>query len=596
MGMCLRGKMADAGMLTRPATAVIEPAAVATAETATPEPQLDVTPPQDIPAKPDEDMIAATFGLLRAEPDGSVVIAGSGAPGSEVEVYSNGDLLGKAKVETSGDWVLVPDAPIPSGGTELTLAEAGKPGRAAESFVVVVNDDKTSEPLVVASTPGTASEVLQGLTRPPVEASTEIAAADPLPTPKPTTLAAKPVATPSPVETIAAPSAVAPPAKPDVAVPAVTEPVLSTAETPPPEPAVPDVAVTDTPPVDRPVEPATADVPATKPAPEVMVAEPAPKMALAEAKPPTTTPALAGPAVVSDAAPPTIDAIEIEGERSFFAGSGPEGAVIRLYIDGSRIADATVADGRWLVEAGNVLTKPSQRVRVDLLKAGTADVAARAEVDFKIDLPAQKPIAVATAEPESSVEAPTPASEPNPAPAVETKSNTPNIVAAPDEKSAGAANIDDTPQVVLADKSTAMENRPGMAVTSSPAETTPSTSEPAPAASEIAQPAVTATAQPEAGVAGEAPLPETQIAEPTPALAEGGVPTMTAVAVGDPDMARFAAGKAIIRHGDNLWTIARRVYGAGIKYTTIYKANNEQIRNPDRIYPGQVFDLPESAE
>lgn len=49
----------------------------------------------------------------------------------------------------------------------------------------------------------------------------------------------------------------------------------------------------------------------------------------------------------------------------------------------------------------------------------------------------------------------------------------------------------------------------------------------------------------------------------------------------------------IIRTGDNLWTISQRRYGAGIRYTTIYQANKDQIRNPDLIYPGQVFMLPE---
>lgn len=48
----------------------------------------------------------------------------------------------------------------------------------------------------------------------------------------------------------------------------------------------------------------------------------------------------------------------------------------------------------------------------------------------------------------------------------------------------------------------------------------------------------------------------------------------------------------IIRRGDNLWTISRRLYGEGIRYTTIYQANQRQIRNPDLIYPGQVFVLP----
>jgi nucleoid-associated protein YgaU len=52
-------------------------------------------------------------------------------------------------------------------------------------------------------------------------------------------------------------------------------------------------------------------------------------------------------------------------------------------------------------------------------------------------------------------------------------------------------------------------------------------------------------------------------------------------------------GSVIIRKGDSLWHISRRTYGAGMRYTTIYLANKEQIRNPDRIYPGQVFALPD---
>lgn len=48
----------------------------------------------------------------------------------------------------------------------------------------------------------------------------------------------------------------------------------------------------------------------------------------------------------------------------------------------------------------------------------------------------------------------------------------------------------------------------------------------------------------------------------------------------------------IIRRGDNLWRISRRVYGRGVRYTTIYLANETQIVNPDLILPGQVFSVP----
>jgi nucleoid-associated protein YgaU len=53
-----------------------------------------------------------------------------------------------------------------------------------------------------------------------------------------------------------------------------------------------------------------------------------------------------------------------------------------------------------------------------------------------------------------------------------------------------------------------------------------------------------------------------------------------------------APQNVIIRRGDNLWSISRRLYGRGIRFSTIYAANDDQIRNPDLIYPGQTFVLP----
>jgi hypothetical protein len=44
-----------------------------------------------------------------------------------------------------------------------------------------------------------------------------------------------------------------------------------------------------------------------------------------------------------------------------------------------------------------------------------------------------------------------------------------------------------------------------------------------------------------------------------------------------------------VKSGDSLWRIARRIHGRGMAYLTIYQANRDQIRDPDLIYPGQVF-------
>ncbi|KRR15748.1 LysM peptidoglycan-binding domain-containing protein [Bradyrhizobium retamae] len=47
-----------------------------------------------------------------------------------------------------------------------------------------------------------------------------------------------------------------------------------------------------------------------------------------------------------------------------------------------------------------------------------------------------------------------------------------------------------------------------------------------------------------------------------------------------------------VSRGDSLWRISQATLGAGTRYATIYKANREQIRNPNLIYPGQTFVIP----
>jgi nucleoid-associated protein YgaU len=48
----------------------------------------------------------------------------------------------------------------------------------------------------------------------------------------------------------------------------------------------------------------------------------------------------------------------------------------------------------------------------------------------------------------------------------------------------------------------------------------------------------------------------------------------------------------VVKRFENLWQISRRMYGNGKRWSTIYLANKEQIRNPRSIFPGQLLTVP----
>ncbi len=47
-----------------------------------------------------------------------------------------------------------------------------------------------------------------------------------------------------------------------------------------------------------------------------------------------------------------------------------------------------------------------------------------------------------------------------------------------------------------------------------------------------------------------------------------------------------------VERGFTLWGIAENMLGSGFDYVQIFDANRDQIRDPDLIYPGQVFSIP----
>ncbi len=184
-----------------------------------------------------------------------------------------------------------------------------------------------------------------------------------------------------------------------------------------------------------------------------------------------------------------VEAVEIEGNKLFIAGTAEAGSTVKVYANDDLVGvTKTSPNGRFLVQAVRELAVGDYIVRADMIGKDGVTVAARAAVPFKREA-GDRVSAVASA-------------DPAPAPSVDGSQTSTGAVAPQTDAQAMQA-----PDV-------------------------------------------------------EAPLKNVE-------------------------------GSVIIRRGDNLWRISRRTYGEGMRYTTIYLANKEQIRNPNMIFPGQVFSLPE---
>ncbi len=60
------------------------------------------------------------------------------------------------------------------------------------------------------------------------------------------------------------------------------------------------------------------------------------------------------------------------------------------------------------------------------------------------------------------------------------------------------------------------------------------------------------------------------------------------------DAEASGGGTHTVVRGDTLWGIAQKYLGSGSRYTEIFEANRDKIKNPNLIYPGQVFTIPGS--
>ena len=74
------------------------------------------------PAEPSVDVV-------RIDPDGSVVIAGRAAPNADLIILDNGAPIGTATADSFGEWIFIPDLPLPSGGHAFGLVVKSIKGR-----------------------------------------------------------------------------------------------------------------------------------------------------------------------------------------------------------------------------------------------------------------------------------------------------------------------------------------------------------------------------------------------------------------------------------------------------------------------------------
>ena len=263
------------------------------------------------------------------------------------------------------------------------------------------------------------------------------------------------------------------------------------------------------------------------------------------------------------------------------AGRGQAGAGLRIYLDNAAVMDGAVPeDGAWAVTLPE--TAPGiYTLRLDQLGEDGA-VTSRFETPFKRETLEALALATGATPPVPEAAAPEPAPAPEPA-----AEPAPEPAPAPEPEPAVTAEAEPVPE-------TAPEPVPEPAPVVEPAaapEPAPAV-EPAPAAE--ASPVVEPAPEPEpAPVVEPAPAVETA-PEPEPAPAIATSPEPAPAPPVEPAVAAPTAAVSItVQPGFTLWGIATDMMGEGTMYVQVFEANKDKIRDPDLIYPGQVFTLPQ---
>ncbi|NZD59758.1 LysM peptidoglycan-binding domain-containing protein [Rhizobium sp. WYCCWR 11290] len=461
------------------------------------------------------------FDVLRVEPDGSTVIAGSAEPNGKLEVLDGEKVVTTANVDASGDFAAVLDDPLPAGDHQLVLKFTGKDGKSTLSEEVatisVPKDGNGANLLAMVSKPGAASRII---TAP--KAGTEVADAS---------------------------NPMVPPAD----KPATGELALQTPN------------LTDTP-------SGGAD----------------------------TAPAIPGTAAPDKTNMPDVmvNAVEIEGNKIFIAGTTRSNAKVIGYADDSLVGQDTAgSDGHFVIDGVVALSVGDHKIRVDVVDPA-GKVIVRAAVNFNRPAGDQVRVAAQSAPADANG-----ASSMVPLDEGELGKLKAEVGKAfgllkglfADGKLPGAEQLAAARSATEFALRSVSDFRPAADAPDVFKQSSGSSSQIAGNALKLLQ-----------GLPGDAKSVGAaldklggMIAELTAAPAPA-TPSADDVGSNQPktiEQAPLTANNAavIIRRGDTLWQISRRTYGLGVRYTTIYIANEDKIMNPDRIRPGQIFGLPKDV-
>jgi nucleoid-associated protein YgaU len=106
-----------------------------------------------------------SFDIVRAEPDGSVIMAGRAEPGWTVSVESGGKMVGQAVADPNGEWVIEPTRKLTKGEHSLELRAQNEDGGrtlfSKQRLALSLSDPKRDQPLVALTEEGKSTRVLQ---------------------------------------------------------------------------------------------------------------------------------------------------------------------------------------------------------------------------------------------------------------------------------------------------------------------------------------------------------------------------------------------------------------------------------------------------